>query len=117
MPGVTVTATNLQTQQAHDQVTDGTGFYTFPNLQPGRYDVSAELQGFKKAAARSVQLDAAGSLILDLALETGDDDRGGHGHGRDDAAADRRRGPEDRRGQRHRAAVASTAATRSAWPA
>ena len=52
-------------------VTDGTGFYTFPNLQPGRYDVSAELEGFKKSVQSNVQLDAAGSLVLDLTLETG----------------------------------------------
>ena len=71
MPGVTVTATNLQTQAARTTVTDGTGYYTFPNLQPGRYDVSAELQGFKKTVQSNVQLDAAGSLILDLTLETG----------------------------------------------
>ena len=47
------------------------GYYTFPNLQPGRYDVSAELQGFKKSVQSNVQLDAAGSLVLDLTLETG----------------------------------------------
>ena len=71
MPGVTVTATNLQTQAARTTVTDATGYYTFPNLQPGRYDLSAELQGFKKTVQSNVQLDAAGSLILDLTLETG----------------------------------------------
>src|SRR5207249_2311925 len=32
MPGVTVTARTTQTQQAVTTVTDGTGFYTFPNL-------------------------------------------------------------------------------------
>ena len=47
MPGVTVTARNTQTQQVVTTVTDGTGFYTFPNLLPGRYDILAELQGFK----------------------------------------------------------------------
>src|SRR5262245_60714494 len=46
MPGVTVTAHNTQTQQGVTTVTDGTGFYTFPNLLPGRYDIVAELQGF-----------------------------------------------------------------------
>ena len=32
VPGVTVTATNLQTQAPRVVVTDTTGFYTFPNL-------------------------------------------------------------------------------------
>src|SRR5689334_10329478 len=71
VPGATVTATNQQTQLNWNTVTDGTGFYTFPNLPAGRYDVVAELQGFKKALRENVQLDAAGSLTLDFALETG----------------------------------------------
>ena len=71
VPGVTVTATSTATQQARTTVTDGSGFYTFPNLQPGRYDLSAELQGFKKISRTGVQLDAAAALTLDFALETG----------------------------------------------
>src|SRR3954453_8462037 len=71
VPGATVTATNQQTQIASNTVTDGTGFYTFPNLPAGRYNVEAELQGFKKSLRQNVQLDAAGSLALDFALETG----------------------------------------------
>src|SRR3954469_1984585 len=71
VPGVTVTATNQQTQIASNTVTDGTGFYTFPNLPAGRYNVAAELQGFKKSLRQDVQLDAAGSLALDFSLEAG----------------------------------------------
>lgn len=71
VPGATVTATNQQTQISSTTVTDSTGFFTFPNLASGRYDVSAELQGFKKSLRTNVQLDAAGSLSLDFALETG----------------------------------------------
>ena len=72
VPGVTVTVTNTATQQTGTTtVTDGGGFYTFPNLQSGQYDVSAELQGFKKASRTGVQLDAASALRLDFGLETG----------------------------------------------
>src|SRR2546421_5992957 len=71
MPGVTVTATNTQTQQGQTTTTNGTGFYTFPNLLPGRYDILAELTGFKKTSRQNVQLDAAGSINLDFALQTG----------------------------------------------
>src|SRR3954469_19936455 len=71
VPGVTVTATSQGTQLSSSTVTDGTGFYTFPNLPAGRYNVTAELEGFKKALRQDVQLDAAGSLALDFALETG----------------------------------------------
>jgi uncharacterized protein (DUF2141 family) len=71
VPGATVTATNRSTQTATTVVSDSTGFYTFANLPPGRYDVTAELQGFKKSLQKDVQLDAAGSLTLDFSLETG----------------------------------------------
>lgn len=71
MPGVTVTAVNTQTQQRTATVTDGTGFYTFPNLLPGRYDILAELQGFKKTTRAAVPLDANGAITLDFSLQTG----------------------------------------------
>src|SRR3954467_4450078 len=71
VPGVTVTAINQGTQLSSNTVTDGTGFYTFPNLPAGRYNVAAELQGFKKSLRQDVQLDAAGSLALDFSLEAG----------------------------------------------
>src|SRR5258705_583411 len=71
MPGVSVTATNTQMQQERSTVTDGTGFYTFPNLLPGQYDLVAELQGFKKVSRQNVPLDAAGAITLDFTLQTG----------------------------------------------
>jgi hypothetical protein len=71
MPGVTVTVTNTQTQQAQTTITNGTGFYTFPNLLPGRYDIIAELTGFKKTSRQNVPLDAAGAITLDFGLQTG----------------------------------------------
>jgi hypothetical protein len=71
VPGVTVVITNLDTQQSTTTVTDSSGFYTVPNLPRGKYDVSAELQGFKKALRQNVTLDAGSSQTLNFALETG----------------------------------------------
>jgi Carboxypeptidase regulatory-like domain len=71
VPGVTVTATSVQTQTPTVAVTDATGFYTFPNLRPGQYVVNAELEGFKKIVRENLQLDAGGALTIDFALETG----------------------------------------------
>ena len=71
VPGATVTITSTQTQQSNTTVTDATGYYTFPNLAPGRYELVVELSGFKKVNRSNVQLDAAGSLALDFTLETG----------------------------------------------
>jgi hypothetical protein len=71
MPGVTVSATNQATNQVESTVSDESGFYSFSTLLPGQYTISAELQGFKKATRASVQLDAAGAITVDFALETG----------------------------------------------
>jgi hypothetical protein len=71
VPGATVTATDTRTQTSTTAVSDGTGFYTFPNLPAGRYNISTELQGFKKTVRQDVQLDAAGSLTLDFVLTPG----------------------------------------------
>ena len=71
VPGATVTLTSTQTQQSRTTVTDGSGYYTFPNLTAGRYEIVVELSGFKKISRSNVQLDAAGSVSLDFTLETG----------------------------------------------
>jgi Carboxypeptidase regulatory-like domain len=71
MPGVTVTAVNQQTQRSQNTVSDDSGFYTFPNLLPGQYDIVAELQGFKKASRTNITLDATGTQTIDFALQTG----------------------------------------------
>ena len=71
VPGATVTVTSTQTQQSNTTVTDGSGYYTFPNLNAGRYELLVELSGFKKISRSNVQLDAAGAVKLDFTLETG----------------------------------------------
>jgi hypothetical protein len=71
IPGATVTATNTQTQQQRISVTDPTGYYVLPALPPGVYDVSIELDGFKKWTRTGVILDAASSASLQVTLETG----------------------------------------------
>ena len=47
IPGVTITATNNGTGVTTTTVTNESGAFTFPSLQPGTYKVSAELPGFQ----------------------------------------------------------------------
>ena len=42
-----------------------------PTCQPGRYDVTAELQGFKKVVRNDLQLDAAGQIRYEITMTTG----------------------------------------------
>ena len=48
MPGVTVSATNMGTNEVASAVTNSEGVYSLPFLRPGNYTVSAELEGFRK---------------------------------------------------------------------
>jgi Carboxypeptidase regulatory-like domain len=71
VPGVTVTAVNTQTNISQTVVTDASGFYIFATLAPGLYDVSAELQGFKRAVRNGLRVDAAAAVSYDVTLEPG----------------------------------------------
>jgi hypothetical protein len=71
VPGVTVTVKNQATQQTRTAVTDSSGFYTLPLLEPSRYEISAELDGFKRVTRQNVQLDAGGSVTVPFTLEAG----------------------------------------------
>ena len=46
LPGVSVKITNRESQRSVNLVTDETGAFTAPNLEPGRYSVRFELAGF-----------------------------------------------------------------------
>src|SRR5687767_12613736 len=46
LPGVTLTLRNVETGVTRTSVTESDGRYRFPALQPGRYDLMAELPGF-----------------------------------------------------------------------
>ena len=54
VPGATVTATNKGTGVARTAVTTADGSFMIPDLDPGRYTVTVELQGFQKATADDV---------------------------------------------------------------
>jgi Carboxypeptidase regulatory-like domain len=72
IPGATITVTNQQTQVPNSTVSDDTGFFVFANLLPGMYDISVELQGFKKHSLTGQKLDAAAKLTIDAVLQPGD---------------------------------------------
>src|SRR5262245_25815834 len=54
VPGATITATNKQTGATRTVVSGADGVYRIPDLDPGRYTVSVELQGFQKVQADDV---------------------------------------------------------------
>jgi hypothetical protein len=69
--GASVTVTNLATNEKRPLTTNQTGYYEVPLLNAGRYQVTAELAGFKKTVRGPIELSIASSLEVDLALELG----------------------------------------------
>lgn len=68
LPGVTVTALNVESGAARMAVTDGDGTYRFAALPPGIYRLSAELSGFAIAELKEQTLTTGAELRLDVRL-------------------------------------------------
>lgn len=71
IPGVTVTATNIDTHVSQVVSTNGDGFYTFPALQPGKYEVSINLPGFKAFKQTGIVLNVNDVITVDATLQVG----------------------------------------------
>src|SRR4051794_7928466 len=69
LPGVNVTLTGKQGDRT--AVTDASGVYRFPGLEPGSYDVAADLSGFAKSAQQGIQISPGRELAIDLVMKVG----------------------------------------------
>jgi hypothetical protein len=68
LPGVSVSAKQIQTNATVTSVTDSTGVYRFPSLQPGTYTVTATLQGFNPASQDKVEITVGIILRVNLTM-------------------------------------------------
>jgi hypothetical protein len=71
LPGVTVEARSPSLAGVETTVSDSAGTYRFPALRPGRYEVTATLQGFQPAKQSDVRLELGQILKIDLAMGVG----------------------------------------------
>jgi len=71
VPGATVTATNKATGATREVVTGADGTYRVPDLDPGRYSVTIELQGFQKVQLDDVIVLLGKMVGVDAELKTG----------------------------------------------
>jgi len=71
VPGATVTVKNEDTGVETVHTTNESGAYTSPPLVLGRYSVSVDLSGFKKAVTSGVVLQGGDALRLDVTLQVG----------------------------------------------
>jgi hypothetical protein len=72
IPGVSVKATNLETNVVVTAVSNAQGAYEIPYLLPGIYKVDAELTGFKTWSQPRIELHAGDRIRLDVSLSPGD---------------------------------------------
>src|SRR5688572_3913932 len=71
IPGVEVSAANVNTGIVTMRLTNETGTYEFPSLQPGSYTLSAALPGFQTATYNNVQLSQGQQVRLNFTLQIG----------------------------------------------
>src|SRR5262245_29127280 len=67
VPGVKVTA---QSPERGESVTytDEEGFYRFPVLAPGSYEIKAELEGFQTVSRSELRLFVAKTITVDMTI-------------------------------------------------
>ena len=70
-PNAKVVATEVNTGVSRSTQTNESGNYTFPDMPPGQYSVSVELQGFKKDMRRDISLIVNSSTRVDVVLQPG----------------------------------------------
>jgi protocatechuate 3,4-dioxygenase beta subunit len=68
LPGVTVEARSPALVGVQSTVTDGGGHYRFPALPPGRYELTAQLQGFRLTRVENIELQLGQFLKIELQL-------------------------------------------------
>ena len=71
IPGAEVTATNTNTGIVSTRLSNETGTYTVPSLQPGAYRISAALPGFQTETFDNVQLSQGQEIRLNFTLQVG----------------------------------------------
>src|SRR5438445_2022973 len=71
LPGVEVTATQIETSIARSAVTNETGSFILPNLPLGPYRVEAALTGFRTFVQTGIVLQVNSSPVINPVLQIG----------------------------------------------
>jgi hypothetical protein len=72
IPKAMVTAKNVDTGIRQTVTTDSKGFYSFPSLPVGHYELEVEITGFKPYRRTAIVIDANAALTIDAVLEVGE---------------------------------------------
>jgi len=69
--GARITLANVSTNTVEHSVTNTSGIYSFPYVQPGTYTLLAEAPGFQQNKTTGITVETAKTLILDIKLKLG----------------------------------------------
>lgn len=72
VPGATVRFRNEATNDSRQQQSNSDGLYVFSQLQPGTYEITVEMQGFRRSVQKSAELRVNQTLELNVTLQLGD---------------------------------------------
>ena len=71
VPDAKVTATQVATSVASHTVSSSAGTYSFKGLTPGKYTVTVEASGFKKAVQADVTVEVSTTATIDVTVSAG----------------------------------------------
>src|SRR4029453_9359496 len=71
VPGASVKITNVDTQVSQNLVTNGSGYFEAPLLNPGNYEVTVQMTGFKSATRNNIVLGVGQQVTMALVVELG----------------------------------------------
>jgi hypothetical protein len=71
LPGVTIVARNQDTGMFRQTVSGPDGTFLITAIPPGRYELTASLQGFSTFARRDLQLELGRTATIDVTLQVG----------------------------------------------
>lgn len=72
VPAAAVAVRNVQTNEAFTTTAGGDGNFAVPFLMPGKYRVTAEAAGFKRAVREGIELHVSDRVAVAVALELGE---------------------------------------------
>ncbi len=71
IPNANISIKNVGTGEVREVPTNGNGFYSAPNLLPGKYEVTISAQGFNKVVQKGVVLTVGAQQALNVGLDVG----------------------------------------------
>jgi hypothetical protein len=72
IPQASVAVTNVDTNLVSRTATNDTGYFEANLLNPGRYGIAVEAQGFRKSLRSGIELSVASRVNLEIQMEVGD---------------------------------------------